>query len=117
MNLNTKIFLNFRLVYLVSIRGKELTVQLENKNKEVQELLNEKKKNINKLLKEYDRCEALMCFFAEEDNNLELLYSKNTIKNHLSRINNTKAEVPNPKIPVKVQLIVENLNVLRNRKL
>lgn len=102
--------------YLVSIRGKELTLQLEKKSKEVQELLDGKKNNIDKLLKECDRCMALMSFVSQGENSLELLYSKKSIQNHLSKIIATKADVPNPKIPVDIHLIVDNLPFLRNRK-
>lgn len=77
-----------------------------------QSTLNEKKVALDQLSKLTDHCIKFVKFALEKGSDMELLYSKKSVSNHLQRIKNRRADIPNPEIPVRIHLSMDKLQDL-----
>lgn len=71
--------------------------------------LNEKKIALDQLSKLTDHCIDFVNYALEKGTDMELLYSKKSVTNHLQRIKSKRADIPNPEIPVRIILSMEKM--------
>lgn len=77
-----------------------------------QTTLKEKKIALDQLSKLTDHCIDFVDYVLDQDNDMELLYSKKSVTNHLRRIKCRRADIPNPEIPVRIHLSMEKMQDL-----
>lgn len=77
-----------------------------------QNTLNEKKVALDQLSKLTDHCIDFVNYALDKGTDMELLYSKRSVTNHLQRIKSRRADIPNPEIPVRIHLSMEKVQDL-----
>lgn len=99
----------FRLTNAISSRGKELIKKLSEVCDQKQNTLKEKKIALDELSKLTDHCIDFVNYALDKGSDIELLYNKKSVTNHLQRIKSQKADIPNPDIPVRIHLNVDKV--------
>lgn len=102
----------FRLTNAISTRGKQLASRLAEVCDQKQNTLNEKKIALDQLSKLTDHCIQFVTFALEKGSDMELLYSKKSVTNHLQRIKSKRADIPNPDIPVRIHVSMDKVQDL-----
>ncbi|XP_033218838.1 E3 ubiquitin-protein ligase TRIM33 isoform X2 [Belonocnema kinseyi] len=102
-----------QLTNAINVRSKELVKRLNEVCDQKQKTLNEKKMALDQLSKLTDHCIQFVNYALEKGSDVELLYSKKSIANHLQRIKSRRADIPNPEIPVRINLSLEKLPDLK----
>ncbi|CAD6224100.1 GSCOCG00005481001-RA-CDS [Cotesia congregata] len=98
-----------QLTKAISSRGKQLITRLNEVCDQKQSTLNEKKEALDQLSKLTDHCIQFVDYALEKGSDMELLYSKKSVVGHLQRIKNRRADIPNPEIPVRINLSLEKV--------
>ncbi|XP_001605295.1 E3 ubiquitin-protein ligase TRIM33 [Nasonia vitripennis] len=101
-----------QLTNAVSSRGKQLILRLNEVCEQKQSTLNEKKVALDQLSKLTDHCIDFVNYALDKGTDMELLYSKKSVTNHLQRIKSKRADIPNPEIPVRIHLSMDKLTDL-----
>ncbi|EZA46840.1 hypothetical protein DMN91_008822 [Ooceraea biroi] len=93
----------------ISARGKQLATRLSEVCDQKQNTLNEKKIALDQLSRLTDHCILFGNYALKKGSDMELLYSKKSLTNHLQRIKSRRADIPNPEIPVRIHLSFEKV--------
>ncbi|XP_066591209.1 E3 ubiquitin-protein ligase TRIM33 isoform X3 [Prorops nasuta] len=99
----------FQLTNAINTRGKQLVMRLNEVCDQKQNTLNEKKIALDQLSNLTDHCIQFVSYALEKGSDMELLYSKKSVTNHLQRIKSRRADIPNPEIPVRIHLSLEKV--------
>jgi tripartite motif-containing protein 33 len=103
-----------KLASAVSSRGKQLLFRLNQVCEHKLEVLNEKKVALQHLSSHTDHCIGFVQNALENGSDGAVLYSKKTLSRHLNKVKCQRADIPNPEIPVRVQLFLSNVPELEN---
>lgn len=106
-----------KLTNAVVNRGKELVQRLSQVCQNKLMTLNEKKEALQQLSGHTDHCIEFVQNALENGSDGAVLYSKKTMSRHLNKVKCQRADIPNPEIPVRVQLFLSNVPELENGKL
>lgn len=112
MCIRSKCLQNFRLTNAVNARGKQLISRLNDVCDQKQNTLTEKKVALDQLSKLTDHCMDFVNYALVTGTDMELLYCKKSVTNHLQRIKSKRADIPNPEIPVRIHLNIEKVQDL-----
>lgn len=77
-------------------------------------MLNEKKDALQLLSGHTDHCIEFVQCALDKGSDSAVLYSKKTLARHLQKVKCQRADIPNPEIPVRVQLFLSNVPELQN---
>ncbi|XP_051157508.1 E3 ubiquitin-protein ligase TRIM33-like isoform X2 [Leptopilina boulardi] len=102
-----------QLTNAINVRSKQLVMRLNEVCDQKQNTLNEKKTALDQLSKLTDHCIQFVSYALDKGSDVELLYSKKSITSHLQRIKSKRADIPNPEIPVRINLSLEKLPDLK----
>lgn len=105
-----------KLASAVSSRGKQLLFRLNQVCEHKLQVLNEKKEALSQLSGHTDHCINFVQNALENGSDGAVLYSKKTLSRHLNKVKCQRADIPNPEIPVRVQLFLSNVPELENGK-
>lgn len=105
-----------KLASAVSSRGKQLLFRLNQVCEHKLQVLNEKKEALQLLSGHTDHCINFVQNALENGSDTAVLYSKKTLSRHLNKVKCQRADIPNPEIPVRVQLFLSNVPELENGK-
>lgn len=103
-----------KLASAVSSRGKQLLFRLNQVCEHKLQVLNEKKDALSLLSGHTDHCINFVQNALENGSDGAVLYSKKTLSRHLNKVKCQRADIPNPEIPVRVQLFLSNVPELEN---
>lgn len=103
-----------KLASAVSSRGKQLLFRLNQVCEHKLQVLNEKKDALQLLSGHTDHCINFVQNALENGSDGAVLYSKKTLSRHLNKVKCQRADIPNPEIPVRVQLFLSNVPELEN---
>lgn len=96
-----------RLTNAINIRGKQLVAKLSEVCDSKQATLQEKKQALELLSKMTDNCIEFTQHALTHGSDMALLYSKKQVTDHLKRIKCKRADIPNPEIPVRIHLALD----------
>jgi tripartite motif-containing protein 33 len=103
-----------KLASAVSSRGKQLLFRLNQVCEHKLQVLNEKKDALQQLSSHTDHCINFVENALDNGSDGAVLYSKKTLSRHLNKVKCQRADIPNPEIPVRVQLFLSNVPELEN---
>ena len=103
-----------KLANAVSSRGKQLALRLNEVCEHKLHVLNEKKDALSLLSSHTDHCINFVQNALDNGSDSAVLYSKKTLSRHLNKVKCQRADIPNPEIPVRVQLFLSNVPELEN---
>lgn len=103
-----------KLATAVSSRGKQLLFRLGQVCEHKLQVLNEKKEALQLLSGHTDHCINFVQNALENGSDTAVLYSKKTLSRHLNKVKCQRADIPNPEIPVRIQLFLSNVPELEN---
>lgn len=101
-----------KLTNAVNARGKQLVYRLNQVCDTKLQILNEKKDALQQLSGHTDHCIEFVTQALEKGSDSAVLFSKKTLASHLQKVKCQRADIPNPEIPVRVQLFLSNVNEL-----
>ncbi|XP_058823691.1 transcription intermediary factor 1-alpha isoform X2 [Topomyia yanbarensis] len=103
-----------KLTNAVNMRGKQLVYRLNQVCDTKLQVLNEKKDALQQLSGHTDHCIEFVQGALDKGSDSAVLYSKKTLARHLQKVKCQRADIPNPEIPVRVQLFLSNVPELQN---
>ncbi|XP_055610596.1 E3 ubiquitin-protein ligase TRIM33-like isoform X2 [Uranotaenia lowii] len=103
-----------KLTNAVNMRGKQLVYRLNQVCDTKLQVLNEKKEALQLLSGHTDHCIEFVQCALDKGSDSAVLYSKKTLARHLQKVKCQRADIPNPEIPVRVQLFLSNVPELQN---
>jgi tripartite motif-containing protein 33 len=103
-----------KLANAVSSRGKQLLFRLNQVCEHKLQVLSEKKDTLQQLNSHTDHCINFVQNVVENGSDTAVLYSKKTLSKHLHTVKCQRADIPNPEIPVRIQLFLSNVPELEN---
>ncbi|KAG5678202.1 hypothetical protein PVAND_007895 [Polypedilum vanderplanki] len=103
-----------KLATAVSSRGKQLLFRLGQVCEHKLQVLNEKKEALQLLSGHTDHCINFVQNALDNGSDTAVLYSKKTLSRHLNKVKCQRADIPNPEIPVRIQLFLSNVPELEN---
>jgi tripartite motif-containing protein 33 len=103
-----------KLTSAVNARGKQLVYRLNQVCDNKLQVLNEKKDALQQLSGHTDHCIDFVQTALDKGSDSAILYSKKTLARHLQKVKCQRADIPNPEIPVRVQLYLSNVPELQN---
>lgn len=103
-----------KLTHAVNMRGKQLVYRLNQVCDTKLQVLNEKKDALQQLSGHTDHCIDFVQSALDKGSDSAVLYSKKTLARHLQKVKCQRADIPNPEIPVRVQLFLSNVPELQN---
>lgn len=106
-----------KLASAVSSRGKQLMTRLNQVCEQKLQVLSEKKDALSLLSGHTDHCINFVQHSLDNGSDGAVLYSKKTLSRHLNKVKCQRADIPNPEIPVRVQLFLSNVPELENGEL
>lgn len=98
-----------KLTNTINARGKQLVVRLNEVCDGKQKTLNEKKLALDQLSKLTDHCIEFVNNALSMGSDMALLFSKTNLTTHLQRIKSRRADIPNPEIPVRINLALDKV--------
>lgn len=101
-----------KLTHAVNARGKQLVYRLNQVCDTKLQILNEKKDALQQLSGHTDHCIDFVTAALDKGSDSAVLFSKKTLSSHLQKVKCQRADIPNPEIPVRVQLFLSNVNEL-----
>uniref|UniRef100_A0A1B6EGQ1 Uncharacterized protein n=1 Tax=Clastoptera arizonana TaxID=38151 RepID=A0A1B6EGQ1_9HEMI len=101
-----------KLTNTINARGKQLVVRLNEVCDGKQKTLNEKKLALEQLSSLTDHCIDFVNNALNQGSDMALLFSKTSVTNHLQRIKSRRADIPNPEIPVRINLSLDKVSDL-----
>jgi tripartite motif-containing protein 33 len=103
-----------KLANAVSSRGKQLLFRLNQVCEHKLQVLSEKKDTLQQLNSHTDHCINFVQNVVDNGSDTAVLYSKKTLSKHLHTVKCQRADIPNPEIPVRIQLFLSNVPELEN---
>nr|XP_018912199.1 PREDICTED: E3 ubiquitin-protein ligase TRIM33 [Bemisia tabaci] len=98
-----------KLTQVINARGKNLILRLNEICESKQMTLNEKKADLEQLSVLTDHCIEFVTNALSHGSDMAFLFSKTNVINHLQRIKSRRADIPNPEIPVRINLVLDKI--------
>lgn len=95
------------------MRGKQLVRHLSEVCDGKLKVLNEKKEALQLLSNHTDHCIGFVKFALDKGSDSAVLYSKKTLTSHLQKVKSQRADIPNPEIPVRIQVQMNQVQELQ----
>lgn len=102
-----------RITNTVNMRGKQLVHRLSEVCDGKLKVLNEKKEALQLLSNHTDHCIGFVKFALEKGSDSAVLFSKKTLTSHLQKVKSQRADIPNPEIPVRIQVQMNQVQELQ----
>lgn len=102
-----------RITNTVNMRGKQLVRHLSEVCDGKLKVLNEKKEALQLLSNHTDHCIGFVKFALDKGSDSAVLYSKKTLTSHLQKVKSQRADIPNPEIPVRIQVQMNQVQELQ----
>lgn len=102
-----------RITNTVNLRGKQLVHRLSEVCDGKLKVLNEKKEALQLLSNHTDHCIGFVKFALEKGSDSAVLFSKKTLTSHLQKVKSQRADIPNPEIPVRIQVQMNQVHELQ----
>lgn len=102
-----------RITNTVNMRGKQLVRYLTDVCDGKLKVLNEKKDALQLLSNHTDHCIGFVTFALHKGSDSAVLYSKKTLTSHLQKVKSQRADIPNPEIPVRIQVQMNQVQELQ----
>lgn len=93
-----------KITTTVNARGKQLVVRLNEVTDSKLKVLNEKKDALAQLSSHTDHCIEFVKSALDKGSDSAVLFSKKTLSRHLQKVKCQRADIPNPEIPVRIQV-------------
>lgn len=93
-----------KITTTVNARGKQLVVRLNEVTDSKLKVLNEKKDALAQLSSHTDHCIEFVKSALDNGSDSAVLFSKKTLSRHLQKVKCQRADIPNPEIPVRIQV-------------
>lgn len=93
-----------KITTTVNARGKQLVVRLNEVTDSKLKVLNEKKDALAQLSSQTDHCIEFVKSALDKGSDSAVLFSKKTLSRHLQKVKCQRADIPNPEIPVRIQV-------------
>lgn len=95
------------------MRGKQLVHRLSEVCDGKLKVLNEKKEALQLLSNHTDHCIGFVKFALDKGSDSAVLFSKKTLTSHLQKVKSQRADIPNPEIPVRIQVQMNQVHELQ----
>lgn len=102
-----------KITNTVNARGKQLVLRLNEVTDSKLKVLNEKKDALQQLSKHTDHCIGFVKAVVDKGSDSAVLFSKKTLTNHLQKVKSQRADIPNPEIPVRIQVQLNQVGELQ----
>lgn len=102
-----------RITNTVNMRGKQLAVRLNEVCDSKLKVLNEKKDALQLLSNHTDHCIDFVQCALDKGSDSAVLFSKKTLSRHLQKVKCQRADIPNPEIPVRIQVQLNQVQELQ----
>lgn len=102
-----------KLTNAVNMRGKHLVLRLNEVCDGKLKVLNEKKDALQLLSGHTDHCIEFVQSALDKGSDSAVLYSKKTLSRHLQKVKCQRADIPNPEIPVRIQIQLNQVQELQ----
>lgn len=103
-----------KLANAVSSRGKQLLFRLNQVCEHKLTVLSDKKETLSQINSHTDHCINFVENVLENASDTAVLHSKKTLSKHLTTVKCQRADIPNPEVPVRIQLFLSNVPELEN---
>lgn len=102
-----------RITNTVNMRGKQLVHRLSEVCDGKLKVLNEKKEALQLLSNHTDHCIGFVKMALDKGSDSAVLFSKKTLTSHLQKVKSQRADIPNPEIPVRIQVQMNQVQELQ----
>lgn len=102
-----------KITNTVNARGKQLVVRLNEVTDSKLKVLNEKKDALAQLSSHTDHCIEFVKSALDKGSDSAVLFSKKTLSRHLQKVKCQRADIPNPEIPVRIQVQLNQVQELQ----
>lgn len=102
-----------KITNTVNMRGKQLIMRLNEVCDSKLKVLIEKKEHLQLLADHTDHCIEFMSGALEKGSDYAILSSKKSLVNQLQKLKSQRADIPNPEIPVRIQIQMNQTNELQ----
>lgn len=102
-----------RITNTVNMRGKQLVTRLSEVCDGKLKVLNEKKEALQTLSNHTDHCIGFVKLALEKGSDSAVLFSKKSLTSHLQKVKGQRADIPNPEIPVRIQVQLNQVQELQ----
>lgn len=102
-----------KITNTVNIRGKQLVLRLNEVCDSKLKVLNEKKDALQLLSGHTDHCIDFVQSALDNGSDSAVLFSKKTLSRHLQKVKCQRADIPNPEIPVRIQVQLSQVQELQ----
>lgn len=102
-----------KITNTVNMRGKQLVVRLNEVTDTKLKVLNEKKEALQQLSSHTDHCIDFVKAALDKGSDSAVLFSKKTLSHHLQKVKCQRADIPNPEIPVRIQVQMNQIAELQ----
>lgn len=102
-----------KLTNTVNMRGKQLVLRLNEVCDGKLKVLNEKKDALQLLSGHTDHCIEFVQSALDKGSDSAVLYSKKLLTRHLQKVKCQRADIPNPEIPVRIQIQLNQVQELQ----
>lgn len=97
----------------INMRGKQLVLRLNEVCDSKLKVLNEKKDALQLLSGHTDHCIDFVQTALDKGSDNAVLFSKKTLSRHLQKVKCQRADIPNPEIPVRIQVQLNQIQELQ----
>lgn len=105
-----------KITNTVNMRGKLLIMRLNEVCDSKLKVLIEKKEHLQLLADHTDHCIEFMSGALEKGSDYAILSSKKSLVNQLQKLKSQRADIPNPEIPVRIQVQLNQTSELQKGK-
>lgn len=105
-----------KITNTVNLRGKQLAMRLNEVCDTKLKVLNEKKEALQLLSENTDHCIEFVQSALDKGSDCAILYSKKSLARHLQKLKCQRADIPNPEIPVRIQVQLNQVPELQKGK-
>ncbi|XP_059612511.1 E3 ubiquitin-protein ligase TRIM33 isoform X2 [Phlebotomus argentipes] len=102
-----------KITNTVNLRGKQLVMRLNEVCDSKLKVLNEKKEALQQLSGHTDHCIDFVQNALDKGSDSAVLFSNKTLARHLQKVKCQRADIPNPEIPVRIQVQLSQVNELQ----
>lgn len=102
-----------KITNTVNMRGKQLVMRLNEVCDSKLKVLNEKKEALQLLSENTDHCIEFVQGALDKGSDCAILSSKKSLARHLQKLKCQRADIPNPEIPVRIQVQLNQVNELQ----
>lgn len=102
-----------KITHTINTRGKQLVIRLNDVCDSKLKVLNEKKDALQLLSGHTDHCIEFVQSALDKGSDSAVLFSKKTLSRHLQKVKCQRADIPNPEIPVRIQVQLNQVQELQ----